>query len=77
MPDMAKSMDDQLIAQSGLPRARRLAEAAGIASSDQLVQAVAERLDVLLSELDSVTDEQLEGIEPATSFSAIDDTDGV
>ena len=77
MPYMAKSMDEQLMPLSGLPRARRLAEASGIATSDQLVQAVAERLDVLLSELDSVTDEQLEGIEPATSFSAIEDTDGV
>ena len=77
MPGMAETTDGRPGAATGLERARRLAEASGIAPSGPLLEAVAERLDVLLSELDSVTDEQLEGIEPATRFSADDETDGI
>ena len=77
MPGMAKTMDDRPAAATGLERARQLAEASGIVPSGPLLEAVAERLDVLLTELDSVSEEQLEGVEPATRFSADDETDGV
>ena len=74
---MTKGKDDKRQSVTGLARARLWAEASGIAPSDPLLAAVAERLDLLLSELDSVGDEALEGIEPATTFSAGDGTDDV
>ena len=77
MLGMAETRNDRPGAATGLERARQLADASGIVPSGPLLEAVAERLDVLLSELDSVSDEQLESIEPATRFSADDETDGV
>lgn len=77
MPSMTPNDNDELRAATGLERARQLAEASGIVPSGPLLEAVAERLDVLLSELDSVSEERLVGIEPATRFSADDETDGV
>ena len=62
---------------TGLERARQLAEASGIVPSGPLLEAVAERLDVILTELESVSEEQLEGIEPATRFSAVDEANSV
>ena len=56
----------------GIERARLLAESAGIAPGDPLLAAVAERLALLLAELDPVDDDRLEGVEPATAFSATD-----
>ena len=55
---MAESMDDRLNAASGLERARQLAEASGIDPGGPLLEAVAERLGVLLSELDSVGEDR-------------------
>ena len=74
---MAKDKEDKRQSVTGLARARLWAEASGIAPSGPLLAAVAERLDLLLSELDAVGDEALEGIEPATAFSAVDSTDDV
>ncbi len=77
MPGMANGEGGKMNAATGLERARQFAEASGIAPSGPLLEAVTERLAVTLAELDSVTEEQLEGIEPAVAFSADDETDGV
>lgn len=72
MASMATGKGDNQEAPTGLARARLLAESAGMDSRGPLLAAVAERLALLLSELDSVSDEDLQGVEPATTFLAAD-----
>ncbi len=69
-------MNDKPNTATGLERARQLAETSGIDPSGPLLAAVEERLGILLSELDLVSEEQLQGVEPATGFSAASEADG-
>ena len=70
MASMTENNHDKPHSASGLERTRLLAEQSGIAPVEPLLDAVAERLAILLEEMDRVSEEQLQGVEPATSFSA-------